>query len=137
MKHIGHKCNFLGNGTANITSTALPSLLEREVYTKGVLSSERPSPSAFQERGLVHTNITCSQGKKKGKTKTPQSLPGVCGGSLRTEMVYRFRLSDNLDCPKLSAPKSPEFCYCDCVFPPQAGTRCDFRHNFKPRNAAF
>ena len=27
---------------------------------------------------------------------------------------------------RLSAPKSRDFCDCDCKFPPQSGNRCDF-----------
>ena len=48
----------------------------RKVYTKGVLSSEKPSPSAGQERVLVYTKIACFQGKRRENIYTKE--PSRC-----------------------------------------------------------
>ena len=43
-----------------------------------------------QKRGLVYTKKLVFKRKKKENTFTPKSLQGVCGGPLRTVLVYRF-----------------------------------------------
>ena len=62
-----------------------------EVYTKGAFSSENSSAlKGAKKKGLVYTKKLVFKGKE-GKTYPPQSLQGVCGGSLRAVLVYRFR----------------------------------------------
>ena len=69
-----------------------PKTRGTKVYTKGVCGSEKPSASSGQKRGLVYTKNACFQVKRRKKTCTPKSLPGVCVEPLRTALVYRFGL---------------------------------------------
>ena len=65
----------------------LPKKLQ--VHTKGVFSSENSTVSTGKKEVWCLLKSLFSR-EKKEKTHTPKSLPGVCGGPLRTGLVYKF-----------------------------------------------
>ena len=70
--------------------TAFQSSEGKNVYTKGVFSSENSSASTGKKEVWCIPKSLFSREKKERKTYTPKSLQGVCGGPLRRALVYRF-----------------------------------------------
>ena len=58
-------------------------------------------------------------------------------GSQMTNLPPERERDAIVDPRNLSAPKSRDFCACDCEFALQAGNRCDFRHLLNKETLRF